>query len=73
MSKINDVFVNNVLYNCSAGYTTHTSTAFSHDIVNNYFIAGPASGGESPLVPDRHQPEHLLLGQSLRQRTTTAC
>ena len=48
MSKINDVFVNNVLYNCDAGYTTHTSTPFDHDIVNNYFIAGPASGGNFP-------------------------
>ena len=48
MSKINDVFVNNVLYNCSAGYTTHTSTPFDHDIVNNYFIAGPASGSNLP-------------------------
>ncbi len=48
MSKINDVFVNNVLYNCSAGYTTHTSTKFKHDIVNNYFIAGPGSGGNFP-------------------------
>jgi autotransporter-associated beta strand protein len=48
LSKINDVFVNNVLYNCSAGYTTHTSTDFSHDIVNNYFIAGPASGSDFP-------------------------
>jgi autotransporter-associated beta strand protein len=47
MSKINDVFVNNVLYNCSAGYTTHTGTEFSHDIVNNYFIAGPASSSEN--------------------------
>ena len=47
LSKINDVFVNNVLYNCSAGYTTHTSTSFSHDIVNNYFIAGPASSGSN--------------------------
>jgi hypothetical protein len=45
LSKINDVFVNNVLYNYSAGYTTHTSTSFSHDIVNNYFIMGPASTG----------------------------
>ncbi len=35
----------NVLYNCSAGYTTHTSTTFKHDIVNNYFIFGPASTG----------------------------
>jgi autotransporter-associated beta strand protein len=48
LSKINDVFVNNVLYNCSAGYTTHTSTTFDHDIVNNYFIAGPASGSDFP-------------------------
>jgi hypothetical protein len=45
LAKINTVFVNNVLYNCSAGYTTHTSTNFSHDIVNNYFIMGPASTG----------------------------
>jgi hypothetical protein len=43
LAKINTVFVNNVEYNCSAGYTTHTSTKFSHDIVNNYFISGPAS------------------------------
>ncbi|MGH7950301.1 MAG: autotransporter-associated beta strand repeat-containing protein [Limisphaerales bacterium] len=47
LSKINDVFINNVLYNCAAGYTTHTSTKFSHDIVNNYFITGPATGGSS--------------------------
>lgn len=45
LAKVNNVFVNNVLYNCSAGYTTHTSTNFTHDIVNNYFIFGPASTG----------------------------
>jgi len=45
LAKVNNVFVNNVLYNCSAGYTTHTSTEFTHDIVNNYFIFGPASTG----------------------------
>jgi fibronectin type 3 domain-containing protein len=44
LAKINTVFINNVLYNHSAGYTTHTSTAFKHDIVNNYFIFGPATG-----------------------------
>lgn len=47
LAKINTIFVNNVLYNCSAGYTTHTSTEFSHDIVNNYFIAGPAYSSSS--------------------------
>ena len=45
LAKVNTVFVNNVLYNYSAGYTTHTSTAFQHDIVNNAFIFGPASTG----------------------------
>ncbi|MGC4092740.1 MAG: hypothetical protein QM756_33635 [Polyangiaceae bacterium] len=45
LSKVNDVFVNNLLYNYSAGYTTHTSTNFKHDIVNNYFVMGPASSG----------------------------
>ena len=47
LAKINDTFINNVLYNCNAGYTTHTSTKFKHDIVNNYFVAGPAFGGSS--------------------------
>lgn len=47
LAKINDTFINNVLYNCNAGYTTHTSTRFSHDIVNNYFVNGPAYGGSS--------------------------
>jgi pectate lyase len=45
LAKVNTVFVNNVLYNDSAGYTTHTSTSFQHDIVNNYFVFGPASTG----------------------------
>lgn len=45
LAKVNDIFVNNVLYNYSAGYTTHTSTPFKHDIINNYFIFGPASTG----------------------------
>ena len=48
LSKINDVFINNALYNCSAGYTTHTSTKFKHDLVNNYFVAGPAGSGNFP-------------------------
>lgn len=43
LAKINENFVNNVLYNCEDGYTAHTSTPFSHDVVNNYFVKGPAS------------------------------
>ena len=45
LDKVNDIFINNVLYNCSAGFTTHTSTNFKHDIIGNYFIKGPASTG----------------------------
>lgn len=45
LAKINDEFINNVHYNNEAGYTTHTSTNFKHDIVNNYFVHGPASTG----------------------------
>jgi len=45
LAKVNTVFVNNLLYNYSAGYTTHTSTNFEHDILNNYFVFGPASTG----------------------------
>ncbi|WNG26840.1 hypothetical protein F0U62_24590 [Cystobacter fuscus] len=45
LAKINTVFVNNLIYNYSAAYTTHTSTNFKHDILNNYFVFGPASTG----------------------------
>lgn len=48
LAKINDQFINNIHYNNEAGYTTHTSTTFKHDIVNNYFIWGPASGSNVP-------------------------
>ncbi len=45
LAKANTVFINNVNYNYSAAYTTHTGTPFKHDLVNNYFICGPASSG----------------------------
>jgi autotransporter-associated beta strand protein len=45
LAKVNTQFKNNVIYNYSAAYTVgDTSGHFSHDIVNNYFIGGPASG-----------------------------
>lgn len=42
LAKTNTIFVNNLEYDNQASYTTHTSTSFKHDIVNNYFIYGPA-------------------------------
>lgn len=54
LDKINDVFVNNILYNFEAGYTTHTSTHFNHDIVNNYFVYGP-KGSNPWFQVDKNQ------------------
>ena len=45
LAKVNTVFVNNVLYNCSAGLHDAHEHQLPHDIVNNYFIFGPASTG----------------------------
>ena len=47
LAKTNTVFVNNVEYNYQAAYTTHTSTTFKHDIVNNYFVVGPSMGTDN--------------------------
>lgn len=50
LAKIDTIFVNNTEYNFQAGYTVaDTSGHFNHDIINNYFITGPAdtSGGDA--------------------------
>jgi len=48
LAKANTVYVNNVVYDFAAGYTTaNTAGHFSHDIVNNYFITGPSSTAPS--------------------------
>lgn len=44
LSKDNTQYVNNVVYNYELGYTSgNTAGTFSHDIINNYFIAGPST------------------------------
>lgn len=48
LAKDNNVFINNVLYNYQAGYTTaNTGGSFKHDIINNYFIFGPAATADN--------------------------
>lgn len=48
LAKVNEQFVNNVEYNNVDGYTTgNTGGNFKHDIVNNTFIWGPATNGNS--------------------------
>jgi pectate lyase/regulation of enolase protein 1 (concanavalin A-like superfamily) len=42
LAKDNTQFINNIVYDYQAAYTVgNTGGYFSHDIVNNYFIAGP--------------------------------
>ena len=44
LAKANTQYVNNVVYDYQAGYTAgNTAGVFSHDVVGNYFIAGPAT------------------------------
>jgi hypothetical protein len=44
LAKANTQYVNNVVYNYQAGYTAgNTAGVFSHDVIGNYFIAGPST------------------------------
>jgi hypothetical protein len=44
LAKANTQYVNNVVYNYQAAYTAgNTAGVFSHDVVGNYFIAGPST------------------------------
>ena len=44
LAKINTIFINNVVYDYQAGYDCgDTSGHFFHDVINNYFITGPAT------------------------------
>ncbi|HVT87292.1 MAG TPA: hypothetical protein VHD56_00415 [Tepidisphaeraceae bacterium] len=44
LAKANTQFINNIVYNYQAGYTVaNTAGVYSHDIINNIFVAGPAT------------------------------
>ena len=44
LCKADTVYINNVVYDYAAAYTTgDTGAAHNHDIINNYFITGPSS------------------------------
>jgi len=48
LTKANTQYINNVVYNYQAAYTVaDTGGLFSHDIINNYFIAGPSTTSAS--------------------------
>lgn len=68
LAKFNTVFVNNVLYNTQGGYTTHTSTKFKHDIVNNYFIGGPGSGSTDNTWYQVDKNQSIYYSGNLKDR-----
>ena len=44
LAKANTQYINNVIYNYQAAYTAGNSAgAFLHDILGNYFVAGPST------------------------------
>ena len=44
LCKADTIYINNVVYDFAAAYTTgDTGAAHNHDIINNYFITGPSS------------------------------
>ncbi|KAK6541434.1 hypothetical protein TWF694_007245 [Orbilia ellipsospora] len=48
LAKCNTQYINNVVYNYQAAYTVaDTSGYFTHDLINNYFIAGPSTTSAS--------------------------
>ncbi|KAH6655768.1 polysaccharide lyase family 1 protein [Truncatella angustata] len=48
LSKDDTQYINNVVYNYQAAYTAgNTGGYFSHDIIGNYFIAGPSTSTTS--------------------------
>lgn len=48
LAKDDTQFINNVVYDYQAGYTAgNSSGVFTHDVVHNYFIAGPATTSAS--------------------------
>ncbi len=51
LAKANTQYVNNVVYDFQAGYTAgNTAGLFSHDLVANYFIAGPSTHSASDAL-----------------------
>jgi hypothetical protein len=51
LAKADTQYINNVVYDFQAGYTAgNTAGLFSHDLVANYFITGPATTSASDAL-----------------------
>jgi autotransporter-associated beta strand protein len=67
LAKADTIFVNNLVYDFQAAYTTgDTGAAHNHDIVNNYFISGPAtSSPQDDFFQINGTPQNLYFTGNL--------
>jgi hypothetical protein len=67
LCKADTVFINNVIYDYAAAYTTgNTGAVHNHDIINNYFITGPSSTSpEDDFFQINGDPQNLYFTGNL--------
>jgi autotransporter-associated beta strand protein len=67
LCKADTVFINNVVYDFQAAYTTgDTGAAHNHDIINNYFITGPSSSApQDDFFQINGTPQNLYFAGNL--------
>jgi autotransporter-associated beta strand protein len=67
LAKADTIFINNVVYNFQAAYTTgDTGAAHNHDIINNYFISGPStSSPQDDFFQINGTPQNLYFTGNL--------
>lgn len=67
LAKIDTIFVNNTEYNFQDGYTVaNTSGRFDHDIINNYFITGPADSSGADAFFQMNSNQTIYAAGNLR-------
>jgi autotransporter-associated beta strand protein len=68
LCKADTIFINNVVYDYQAAYTTgDTGAAHNHDIINNYFICGPSSSAAGDdFFQINGTPQNLYFTGNLR-------
>jgi hypothetical protein len=66
LAKANTQYINNVIYDFQAGYTAgNTSGHFTHDLVNNYFVTGPATTSASDAIYQVNTQQMYFTGNLL--------
>ena len=68
LCKADTIYINNVVYDFQAAYTTgDTGAAHNHDIINNYFICGPSSSSSAAMIFSRSTatPQNLYFTGNL--------